>query len=1217
MIQVLRALSLSLTLSAALLAQGVSSISGTAKDPTGAIVPAAAITLVNVDTGAQRSDVSDNQGRYSFTQVQPGNYRITAKSVGLRDITVNDIRLLVNTPATLDLTFERVGDVVTSVSVSAEVAQVNTVDATIGNAVGDKAITQLPFEGRNVVGLLAVQPGVIYIGEPGDPSKLNDYRSGAVNGGKSDQANVTLDGVDVNDSVNGAAFKSVLRVTLDSVQEFRTITSNAGAEMGRSSGAQVSLITKTGTNTIHGSAYEYLRNTDTSANTFFNNAAGVPRAKLNRNVFGASAGGPIKQNRAFFFLNYEGRRDASESTALRTVPNATFRNGAFTYVNKAGSNSNIGAAQLKALDPQGIGVSQAALADFQKYPLPNDNSVGDGLNTAGFRFNASTPLRWNTYIARFDYTLDTAGKHQIFWRGNLQNDNFANGIPQFPGQPASTVYLENSKGYGVGYTAILKPTVVSNFRYGFTRQGVEKTGILSAPYAYFTGIDPLYALTQGNATIAPVHTFSEDIAWNKGAHAISFGGVIRLTDNKTSGPGSFSNALAKSVWYFNDGTDLLPGDAKPSTVGENEILNIFGILSQLTTNQQYDKTGAKLSPTTLINRDWRQRSYELYAQDSWKFRPNLTATVGLRYGANPPVFEANGFQVSPTTPLNDLFNQRNALAASGQSQTLAPRVSYDLFGKPGTRSLYPYHNTWSPRVALAWSPGASSGLAKILFGGAGKTSIRAGWGMYYDNFGQALAANFSTRQLGLSTSLRNASGQPATNLPRYNGFYSVPLETFPPTPAGGFPQTTPDGGQNTSAIDDQLLTPYVMSSNISIGREFKGGFFVQVAYVNRAARRSLVGQDVIPPTNLVDPKSGQTYYQAAQILAAQALAGVPQANIAPVPFWENLWPGAAANGRTATQNVYPQFVNTHGDYTTALRNLDVNCTPACSKLGPFAQWSPQYVDLYAYRSVGAGNYNGMEWTVRKRFTQGYQFDFNFTWSKAEDLASNRETAGSLAQTASIVNPLNKSQNKAVSDYDATRVASALAVIELPFGKGKKFLSNANPVVNGALGGWQISTIFRNTSGFVKGVANGVGYPTNWAFNGWATETGASPDQSTTKNAPAATASGKGGANIFSNPAAAFAAYSPTLPGFVGQRNGIRGDGAFGLDLSLGKRFNLFKVHDQQHSLQVRAEGFNITNSVRFDINNANLDIANQAKFGQYTQVLTQPRVFQFSMRYEF
>src|SRR5262249_4571837 len=160
-----------------------------------------------------------------------------------------------------------------------------------------------------------------------------------------------------NDQQDRSAFKSVLRVTLDSIAEFRTITTNASAELGRTSGAQVTLVTKSGSNEVHGSAYEFLRNTLTSSNLFFNNAAKtfVPRLKLDRNVFGASAGGPIKKNRAFFFLNYEGRRDKSESSVLRTVPNDTFRQGTFTYIRKDASIGTLSPSDIKAIDPLGIG----------------------------------------------------------------------------------------------------------------------------------------------------------------------------------------------------------------------------------------------------------------------------------------------------------------------------------------------------------------------------------------------------------------------------------------------------------------------------------------------------------------------------------------------------------------------------------------------------------------------------------------------------------------------------------------------------------------------------------------------------------------------------------------------------------------------------------------------------------------------------------------------
>jgi hypothetical protein len=207
--------------------------------------------------------------------------------------------------------------------------------------------------------------------------------------------------------------------------------------------------------------------------------------------------------------------------------------------------------------------------------------------------------------------------------------------------------------------------------------------------------------------------------------------------------------------------------------------------------------------------------------------------------------------------------------------------------------------------------------------------------------------------------------------------------------------------------------------------------------------------------------------------------------------------------------------------------------------------------------------------------------------------------------------------KGVCDYDTTHQFSSLAVAKLPLGKGQKFLGNANKFVDNIAGGWQISSVFRNTSGFPVGANNGVGFPTNWCCYGYATQTGPVPQGGATKNAPSAIAGQSGGPNIFSDPAAALAGYSPTLAGGVGSRNAIRGNGVFNIDLGLAKRFHLFNLHDQPHSLQVRAEAFNVTNSVRFDPASANLNYSNQSKFGQYTQILGTPRVFQFSARYEF
>jgi hypothetical protein len=262
----------------------------------------------------------------------------------------------------------------------------------------------------------------------------------------------------------------------------------------------------------------------------------------------------------------------------------------------------------------------------------------------------------------------------------------------------------------------------------------------------------------------------------------------------------------------------------------------------------------------------------------------------------------------------------------------------------------------------------------------------------------------------------------------------------------------------------------------------------------------------------------------------------------------------------------------------------------------------------------------MQWTARKRFGAGLQFDFNYTWSKSIDLGSYGESwqdPNLGAFTGMIQNAWFPKQNKGVSDYDTTHLFSAFMVWELPFGKGKTFFNHPNRILNGIIGGWQLSGIWRQSSGFPTAVGNGGNWPTDWQITPNATQVGASPVQRTTKNAPSASPQGSAGPNVFADPAAAYAAYDYTLPGESGQRNGIRGDGMFSIDAGLGKRFTLFSVKDHPHTLQFRAEAFNLTNTVRFDPYWVNAQVGEPATFGKYQQVLGSPRVMQFTARYEF
>ncbi len=1216
-------------------AQGLTSLSGTVSDPSGAIIPGANLVLENIDTGAKREVVSTPAGGYTFSQIQPGNYKLTGKASGFSEVIVNGIQLLVATPATVNVQFEKVGTVAETVSVSAEAIQLNTTDASIGNAISTKPIIELPLFARNPAQLLAFQPGVAtfgtgttdYVGANPSTNALGsiDDRNGAVNGGKSDQSNITLDGVDVNDQQTRRAFKSVLRVTLDSVQEFRTTTANANSDMGRASGAQVSLVTRSGTNELHGALYEFHRNTVTSANSFFNNLSGVKRPALLINVFGGRIGGPILKNRLFYFYNYEGRRDASAATISRTVPSEQMRNGIIQYRRSDGSIATLSAEDLRTrIDPARIGPSQASLTLLKSYPLPNDFTQGDGLNIVGYRFTAPQSTKFDTHIAKFDWNVDGASKHQVFVRGNLQNDR-ASGTPQFPGEPPNSVGLDNSRGIATGLTSILPFNIVSTFRYGFTRQGSESTGVQVAPASTFRNLSGRYGTSRGIARIIPVHNITQDFAMNLNRHDIRFGGTLRFINNRSRNFGnSFHSATSNSSWLRGTGADLqtgVPDLASTYRVAYNDaVMAVLGILSQGNAQYNYLVDGTVLPVGAPVSRSWKGEEYEWYIQDTWKVTRNLTITAGLRHSLMPPVYEADGQQLSANVSLGDWFNQRGGLADQGKSQAEAGAISFVLANSPQGRPLYSFNKTnFAPRFSIAYSPDADNAFARFFFGGPGKSSIRAGWGMFYDLFGQGIVRAYDANAFGLSSSLTNPSSSlTSETAPRFTGFYSVPSALIRPAPAVSFPVRYPDLFAITNSVDDRLKAPYSMNLNFSVQREFRGGIMVQGSYVGRLSRRSLVSRDLAMPTNLRDPASGVSYFEAASQMATLARRKVGVANVPRVPYWENLWPSAAGGGLTSSQAVYRVFEGYPNDETGALLELDGE-GGTCSRLGCYALFNPQFSALGALSSIAGGSYHSMQWTVRKRFSNGLLFDFNYTWGKSIDLSSESENAGgpngpsTVGFAGLVVNSWDPGQRRAVSDYDVTHIFNTFAVWELPFGRGKRFGGSMHKALDAIVGGWQLSPTLNMTSGLPISVYNGRNWPPNWNIPGFATQV--APIRTTTgstRNAVNVTGSGP---NIFGDANAALSAYGNTLPGQTGQRNGVRGDGAFLLNLGVSKTWIM--PYSEQHRLQLRWETFNLTNTARFDVNALSLNLGNSGTFGKYSGTLGDPRQMQFALRYEF
>ncbi len=384
------------------------SLRGTVKDPSDALVPGAKVTLTNPANGQTLSAVANSAGLYVFPQLLPAKYTVVVTAEGFGEQT-KTAELLVNQPATIDFTLGVQANTVT-VDVSASAQTLNISDASLGNAANNEEIQALPSETRNVPDLLSLQPGVLYL-----PSTITDSRSGSVNGGRSDQGNVTIDGVDDNDQVGGLAFTGVLRQTQDSIEEFRVTTGGSNADAGRSSGAQISMVTKSGTNRFHGAAYEYHRPTFTVANDWFNKQAeansgqaNVP-GKLIRNIFGVSLGGPILKDKLFFFGNYEGERQAENEQVNQIAPTATYQQGEILYPGDTASGQAatqmLSAAQITQLDsacgicnsqayPFGPGPNPNALAYFNSMPAANGQTLGDGgYNTGSFSFSSPHPIR--------------------------------------------------------------------------------------------------------------------------------------------------------------------------------------------------------------------------------------------------------------------------------------------------------------------------------------------------------------------------------------------------------------------------------------------------------------------------------------------------------------------------------------------------------------------------------------------------------------------------------------------------------------------------------------------------------------------------------------------------------------------------------------------------------------------------------------------------------
>jgi hypothetical protein len=1131
-----------------------SRLEGTVQDPTGAVIPNAKVVAVNSKTQARAEATSDGEGNFIFASLLPGIYNLSVEAPSFRKSLVNNIELTVGETIRQIVKME-VGTTAESVVVEASAVTVQTTESQISRAVTMKQIDTLPQLGRTPITLAAFQPGVSI--NPGDAtfSRINGNRQGSNNS--------RLDGIDVNDSLVPRLGLSLTSNNTDSIGEFRIITSGGKAEYGRNAGGQVELITRSGTNQFHGNAFDYLRNTDLNANDFFNNASGIARPKFIQNIYGGSFGGPILKNRTFIFGNFQGRRTRQEVIRNRTVLTPAAKQGIFSWRNTVGGP--VQTYDIVANDPRRLGIDPEVKKNFGMLPDPNNFDIGDGLNTAGFRFNNSVPSYEDQFTIRGDHNLTST--HRIFmrwsWQRNSSADSLNNADATFPGQPTGT---QGGKrwGFSIGSDWSIRPNLINEFRTGYQSSSVDffrprepRALIVSNLFT-----DPLTtAFAQGRNS--PVNDTTENLTWIKGNHTIKGGANIRWT----------------TQWGYNDAgiypninTARTLGNIPASSVGpqglsttnRNQFENLYNdVLGRVSSvDITYNSDLATYQPAgTTRERTYKLREYGFFIQDDWKVRRNLTFNIGLRYEIFGSPFEANGLQGT--------FDKINLVNDLARLKDLTVVKNNQFYGSD--------LNNFAPRFGFAWD----------VFGD-GKTAIRGSYGIFFDRQIGATINSVDGATPGFSSSLQNTPNT-SNNDVRVSDKPGVP-----PAPSSVVLTQPVDRVFTTSVFNPNLRTGYVHQYSLTIQREVMRGTIVEGGYVgsrgvklffNRDLNQQNIWNDFLP--------------NFKQLQVCQANAAACQATTANNTIVRIFGTPAAAISALGASNFQLGAVG------AAATNLDRSNYQRYASAGVsdyYLRSFPQFNGFRYGTNDGHSYYDSLQVSVR-RFVGDLRVTGNYTFSKSMDNISV-EGNGFTAPTDSY----NLRLSRTLSDVDRPHVFNATAIYTLPFGKGKKFVGNAGRLTNMLIGGWDLGTIFLIQSGApltISSNRNTVAGNINsfMNYNGKTLGTGSVQVR---------------GDGVWYFTPQEVANFSFPGAGEYGNtnRNAFRLQRFWNLDASIVKRFAI----TERHAVTFRAEMYNVTNTPNFTGISVNLNTA-ASTFGKFSSTTgiqgSGGRIMQLALRYDF
>ena len=818
-------------------------IIGTVTDPQGAVVPGATVTVTNVATGVATRTNTDSQGAYQALELSIGEYKVKVARSGFKTTETVAYKIEINQVLRVDVRLP-IGATSEIVEVTGTATTIDTVNATMGSTVPETEIHNAPLNGRNALDLALLQPGVLPADNPGNGGAFSANTAFSISGGRNDSNTFVLDGNLNNDLLDNGV---VYNPNPDAIQEFKVLTSNFSAEYGRNAGGIVTVVTKSGTNDFHGTAFEYNRNTDYNANDYIDNSLGLPRPILKRNQYGGTVGGPILKNKLFFFLAYQGQRQTQIITSgVASVPTAQELQGNFS----ASPNQASVAAFLQAnpffqanpaLAAQGIIDPTKIDPVAQKYINASLVPISP---TGVTSFQNPAQDNRDEITGKFDWEA-TSSDHISLTLGRTQNPNFGLGLGTAGvgafSQPAPGEFVSggntHTQFFNVTYIRTISSGMLNEVHVGAQRAAILQSSpnqSLGTPQSFGTTITPdnptgpplltfpglsLGFSPQGPTTITDnTFTYSDTFSWTRGKHNLKFGAAFSAFQNNTL-----------FDFFVNGNFDFVPSIGNgPFGAGDafaNFLLGIPDFLFQ-----------APAAPSNV-----RSKATSIFGQDEWHVSHNLVLTFGLRWEYSTPKLDTQG---------------RSFSVVPGAQSTVFPNAPVGILfpgdkGAP-TGSNFPDKSNFAPRFGFAWQPFHD-----------GKTSIRGGFGVFYDILKGEDNLQFNGQFPFAATAFIGFNDPTGTPAPF--GLLTDPFgSTGSPNPFPSGPinhnisfvnNVGTFGGAGVFFVDPNLQTPYTYQYNLSLEHEVARKMTFTMAYVGSSSH-GLTGLKDVNPCDLTTSSPG-------------------------------------------------------------------------------------------------------------------------------------------------------------------------------------------------------------------------------------------------------------------------------------------------------------------------------------------------------------------------